>query len=41
MNAAVEIQGVSKRFRLYHEKYSSLKERVLHAGHVPYEEFWR
>jgi len=40
MNAAVEIQGVSKRFRLYHEKYSSLKERVLHAGHVPYEEFW-
>jgi ABC-2 type transport system ATP-binding protein len=39
-NAAVEIQNVSKRFRLYHEKYTSLKERVLHAGHVPYEEFW-
>ncbi len=39
MTAAIEIQGVSKRFRLYHEKYTTLKERVLHAGHVPYEEF--
>lgn len=39
MSSAIEIQGVSKRFRLYHEKYSTLKERVLHAGHVPYEEF--
>lgn len=40
MSASVEIVDVSKRFRLYHEKYSSLKERVVHAGHVPYEEFW-
>ena len=40
MGAAIEIQNVSKRFRLYHEKYSTLKERVLHAGRVPYEEFW-
>ncbi len=40
MTTAVEIRGVSKRFRLYHEKYTSLKERVLHAGHVPYDEFW-
>jgi ABC-2 type transport system ATP-binding protein len=40
MSGAVEIQDVSKHFRLYHEKYSSLKERVVHAGHVPYEEFW-
>jgi len=39
VKAAIEIQGVSKRFRLYHEKYSTLKERVIHAGHVPYEEF--
>jgi ABC-2 type transport system ATP-binding protein len=37
---AVEIQGVSKRFRLYQEKYTSLKERVIHAGKLPYEEFW-
>jgi ABC-2 type transport system ATP-binding protein len=40
MNAAIEVQHVSKRFRLYKEKYTSLKERVLHAGHLPFEEFW-
>jgi ABC-2 type transport system ATP-binding protein len=40
MSSAVEIQGISKRFRLYLEKYSSLKERLLHVGHIPYEEFW-
>lgn len=36
----IEVEGVSKRFRLYHEKYTSLKERVIHLGHTPYEEFW-
>lgn len=40
MSYAVEIQHLSKSFRLYQEKYSSLKERVVHAGHIPYEEFW-
>jgi len=40
MNSAIEVQHVSKRFRLYKEKYTSLKERVLHAGKVPFEEFW-
>ena len=40
MSSAVEIQNVSKRFHLYLEKYSSLKERLLHLGHIPYEEFW-
>ena len=40
MSSAVEIQDVSKRFHLYLEKYSSLKERLLHLGHIPYEEFW-
>ena len=39
-STAIAIEDLSKRFRLYHEKYSSLKERVLHAGHVPFEEFW-
>jgi len=38
--AAVEIEGLSKRFRLYHEKFTSLKERVLHGGRVPFEDFW-
>ena len=27
---AIDIAGVSKRFRLYHEKYTSLKERIIH-----------
>lgn len=40
MSDAVEIQHLSKSFRLYQEKYSSLKERVVHAGHIPYDEFW-
>ncbi|HMK62491.1 MAG TPA: ABC transporter ATP-binding protein [Acidimicrobiales bacterium] len=40
MTTAVDVDDVSKRFRLYHQKYSSLKERVLHAGSNPYEEFW-
>ncbi len=40
MTTAVDIQGVSKRFRLYHRKYTSLKERVIHAGRTPYTELW-
>lgn len=40
MGAAIEIEDVSKRFRLYHEKPHSLKERVIRAGRLPYEEFW-
>jgi ABC-2 type transport system ATP-binding protein len=40
MSSAIEVQGVSKRFRLYQEKYTSLKERIIHAGRVPYHDFW-
>ncbi|MHB1986744.1 MAG: ABC transporter ATP-binding protein [Acidimicrobiales bacterium] len=40
MISAIEVHDVSKRFRLYQEKYTSLKERVLHAGRVPYHDFW-
>jgi len=39
MVAAIEIRHVSKRFRLYHEHYSSLKEKMLHFGRIPYEDF--
>ncbi|MGH9081737.1 MAG: ABC transporter ATP-binding protein [Acidimicrobiales bacterium] len=39
-SVAVDVQGVSKRFRLYHEKYTSLKEKVIHAGRVPHEDLW-
>lgn len=38
MGHAIEIQQVSKRFRLRHEK--SLKERVLAFGRDPGEVFW-
>ncbi|HXW38096.1 MAG TPA: ABC transporter ATP-binding protein [Acidimicrobiales bacterium] len=37
---AVDIQGLSKRFRLYHQKYTSLKEKVIHAGRTPYTDLW-
>jgi ABC-2 type transport system ATP-binding protein len=38
---AIEVRGVSKRFRLNTERHSSLKERVVRAGRrrAP-EEFW-
>src|SRR5579862_2409920 len=39
-SVAVEVQDVSKRFRLYHEKYTSLKERLIHAGRVPHDDLW-
>ena len=37
---AVDVVDVSKRFRLYSEKYQSLKERFLHAGRNPYQDLW-
>ena len=40
MPAAIEMVDVSKRFKLYKEKPSSLKERVIRAGRNPSEDFW-
>jgi ABC-2 type transport system ATP-binding protein len=40
MTSAITVRGVSKRFRLAHERYSSLKERMIHLGRVPHEDFW-
>jgi ABC-type polysaccharide/polyol phosphate transport system ATPase subunit len=40
MPSAIEIRDLSKRFRLHHEQFSSLKQRILHAGKIPYEDFW-
>ncbi|HLG67149.1 MAG TPA: ABC transporter ATP-binding protein [Acidimicrobiales bacterium] len=37
---AVEVRNVSKRFRLHREKYTSLKERIIHGGRIPYEDLW-
>jgi ABC-2 type transport system ATP-binding protein len=38
---AVDVRGVSKRFRLAHGQYNSLKERLIHGGrrHTT-EDFW-
>ncbi len=40
MASVVEVVDVSKRFRLYHAKYDSLKERVIHFGRIPFDDFW-
>ncbi|MEI6453497.1 MAG: ATP-binding cassette domain-containing protein, partial [Actinomycetes bacterium] len=40
MDSAVSVQGVSKRFRLYHERNASMKERLLHPGRLTYEDLW-
>ncbi len=39
-NAGVEVVDVSKRFRLYHEKTSSIKERFVHPRRMSYEDLW-
>jgi ABC-type polysaccharide/polyol phosphate transport system ATPase subunit len=40
MNNAVEIDGVWKSFRRYHEKNQYLKSAILRGGRARYEEFW-
>jgi len=37
---AIEIKNVSKRFRVYHERTSSLKEALVARRRARYEEFW-
>jgi len=37
---AVVVDGVSKRYRLYHERNQSLKATVLRGRRARYEEFW-
>ena len=39
MAPAIEIRQVSKAFRLYHEHYTSLKDRLAHFGRIPSEPF--
>ena len=40
MGAAVRVEGVSKEFRLYHERALSLKERLVNLRKPSYERFW-
>jgi ABC-type polysaccharide/polyol phosphate transport system ATPase subunit len=39
-DSAVSVTGVSKRFRLYHERNQSLKVSVMRGRRARYEEFW-
>jgi ABC-2 type transport system ATP-binding protein len=40
VGVAIEVKDISKQFRLYNEKHTSLKERVLHGGKMPFTPFW-
>lgn len=40
MGAAIEIDQVSKHFKLNHQRADSLKERVIHFRRSTHEEFW-
>jgi ABC-type polysaccharide/polyol phosphate transport system ATPase subunit len=40
MAEAISVRGVSKRYRLYHERNQSLKATVLRGRRAKYEEFW-
>ena len=40
MTAAIEVQGLSKRFRLYADRNQSLKSALLRGGRASYEDFW-
>ena len=40
MDAAVTVEDVSKRFRIYHERNQSLKVALMRGGRANFEEFW-
>ena len=40
MDSAVRVEGVSKRFRLYHERNQSLKATLMRRRRAVVEEFW-
>jgi len=35
----IEVMNATKTYRLYHEQYRTLKERLLHLGRIPFHEF--
>lgn len=39
-DAAVEVEDVSKRFRLYHDRNQTLKAAAMRGRRARYEEFW-
>ena len=39
MASAISVRDVSKHFKVAHERYPSLKEKVIHLGRNPGEDF--
>jgi ABC-type polysaccharide/polyol phosphate transport system ATPase subunit len=39
-DSVISVEGVSKSFRLYHERNQSLKSALMRRGRVRYDEFW-
>jgi ABC-type polysaccharide/polyol phosphate transport system ATPase subunit len=39
-DAAIAVEGVSKQFRLYHDRNQTLKAAVVRGHRARYEEFW-
>lgn len=40
MNVAINVEDISKRFRIYHERNQSVKSALMRRGRAQYEEFW-
>jgi len=40
VTTAIEVRDISKQFKLYTEKQTSLKERIIKGGKMPYTPFW-
>lgn len=40
MTAAVTVEGVSKRFRIFHERNQTLKAAIMRGRRSSYEDFW-
>lgn len=40
MTSVIQVENLSKLFRLYHERNQSLKAAVMRRGRARYEEFW-
>ena len=38
--AAIVVDGVSKKFRVFHERNQSLKASVMRGRRARYEDFW-
>ena len=39
-DVAIDVEGVSKRFRLYHERNQSLKAAFMRGRRAKFDEFW-